>query len=311
MTRILLTGASGFVGPAIARRLAQAGHHVVAAGRRAPPGASAITGWIHVATQRADTDWSEALRGIEVVVHLAGHAHAERHSAAARQLIRSVNVEGSAALARQAADAGARRFVFMSSIKVHGEESGARPFTASDPPNPRDPYAEAKAEAERRIGEIARTAGMQHVTVRPSLILGPGPKANLARLIQLVRSGIPLPFASVRNARSLLSLDNLAELVEICVNHPGATEAPLLAADASAPSTPELIQWIAEGVNRRARLFACPTALLEIVARPLGLGSLMQRLTRSLVIDTSLTTALTGWNPNHTTRETLVQVLHA
>lgn len=310
MARILVTGATGFVGPEVARRLALVGHDVVAAGRRAPVDRSPIAAWIPVATQRADTDWSAALRGIEVVVHLAGHAHAESGSESARQEIRSVNVEGSAALARQAADAGVRRFIFMSSIKVYGEESGAEAFTADDPVNPQDPYAESKAEAELRIAEIGRASGMQHVTIRPPLLLGTGSKANLSRLIQLVRSGVPLPFASVRNARSLLSLSNLADLVAIAVTHSRAAEAPLLAADAGAPSTPELIQWIAAGLRRRVRMVRCPPSLLETVARPLGLGALIRKLTRSLALDTTLTTRLTGWEPRSTTQETLLRVVN-
>jgi UDP-glucose 4-epimerase len=303
MTRILITGASGFAGPTIAARLAAAGHVLVAAGRSQPPDSAAIRRYVPVPDQTAATDWSAALDGVEVVVHLAGHAHAESRSAAARRLIHSVNVEGTEALARQATARGVRRFIFMSSIKVHGEESPSdRPHRASDSPHPADPYGESKAEAEARLRRIAAETGLELVVIRPPLLIGPGSKANVARLIQLVRSGLPLPFASIRNRRSLLSLANLADLVAVCVNHPRATEQPLLAADAGAPSTPELIHWVADALHRPARLFPFPPALLEIAAAPLGLRGLVTRLTRSQALDYTMTTALTGWMPAVATR---------
>jgi hypothetical protein len=136
-------------------------------------------------------------------------------------------------------------------------------------------------------------------------VIGIRSKANLLRLEQLVRSGVPLPFASIRNSRSLLSLENLADLTAICVEHPRAIDAPLLAADADPPSTPELIRWIASALNRQARLFACPQAFLEAAARPLGLGGQMMRLTRSLAVDATATTTLTNWVPTRSTLDTL------
>jgi len=305
MPRILLTGASGFVGPTVAQRLTAAGHEVIAAGRRAPPPGTAIARYVPVPTQDAATNWRPALSGIDVVVHLAGHAHASSRSPAARRVIQAVNVEGTEKLARDAAAMGVRRFIFLSSIKVHGEDSGTQPFRPSDPLRPQDPYGESKAMAEARLRAIGSASGLEVAIIRPPLIIGARSKANLARLEQLVRSGLPLPFASIRNTRSLLSLDNLADLIAICVAHPRATEAPLLAADAAAPSTPELIRWIASALHRPARLFRCPPRVLETLARPLGLGSLMLRLTRSLAVDASTTTLLTGWVPARSTLDTL------
>jgi nucleoside-diphosphate-sugar epimerase len=305
MPSILLTGTSGFIGPPVARRLGAAGHELTAGGRTPPPAEAAVDRWIRIPTQDAETDWRAALSGTEVVVHLAGHAHASSRSPAARRLIQTVNVEGTERLAREAAAMGVRRFIFLSSIKVHGEESGPQPFRSRDTLRPEDPYGESKAMAEARLHKIGSTSSMQVVIIRPPLVIGARSKANLARLEQLVSSGLPLPFASIRNTRSLLSLDNLADLIAICVDHPRATEAPLLAADAAAPSTPELIRWIASALHRPARLFRCPPALLEAVARPLGLGDLMLRLTRSLAVDASTTTALTGWVPTRSTLDTL------
>jgi UDP-glucose 4-epimerase len=311
MTRILITGASGFAGPTITRRLAEAGHELVAAGRSRPPGDAGIRRHVEVPEQSAGTDWSAALEGIEVVVHLAGHAHAESRSEAARALIHSVNVEGTEALARQAAARGARRFIFMSSIKVHGEESGERPHLATDPPRPGDAYGASKAEAEARLKHIATDTALELVVIRPPLLIGPGSKANVARLIRLVRSGLPLPLASIRNRRSLLSLANLADLVQICIQHPCATELPLLAADADAPSTPELIRWVADALRRPARLFPFPPVLLELAATPVGLRGIVTRLTRSQALDYSTTTKLIGWTPKVTTRATLAGAIAA
>jgi nucleoside-diphosphate-sugar epimerase len=305
MSRILLTGTSGFIGPAVARRLGVTGHELTAAGRTPPPAEAAVDRWIRIPTQDAETDWRAALSGIEVVVHLAGHAHASSSSPAARRLIQAVNVEGTERLAREAAAMGVRRLIFLSSIKVHGEESGPQLFGSRDTLRPEDPYGESKAMAEARLRAVGSTSSMQVVIIRPPLVIGARSKANLARLEQLVRSGLPMPFASIRNTRSLLSLDNLADLIAICVEHPRATEAPLLAADAAAPSTPELIRWIASALHRPARLFRCSPDLLEAVARPLGLGDLMLRLTRSLAVDASTTTALTGWVPARSTLDTL------
>ena len=305
MCRVLLTGSSGFIGPTVARRLIESGHEVFAAGRTPPPADANLARWIRVADQHASTDWREALVDVEVVVHLAGHAHAASNTEESRRLIHSVNVDGTEQLGRCAAAARVRRFIFLSSIKVHGEETGAKPFSPGDLLRPADPYGDSKALAESCLKALATDSGMELVVIRPPLVIGSRSKANLARLEQLVRSALPLPFGSIHNTRSLLSIDNLADLIALCVEHPRATVAPLLAADADAPSTPQLIHWIANAMGRPARLFPCPPGVLEALARPLGLGKMMRRLTRSLAVDTSATTALTGWMPARTTLDTL------
>lgn len=305
MPRVLLTGTTGFIGPTVARRLREAGFEVVAGGRRRPSPEAGVARWVEVSTQDGATDWQPALAGIDVVVHLAGHAHASSRSVEAQRVIRSVNVEGTERLARCAATAHVRRFIFLSSIKAHGEQTTAEPFRANDTLRPGDPYGESKALAEARLRAVGADSGMEIVIIRPPLVVGTRSKANLARLEQLVRSGLPLPFASIRNTRSLVGVENLADLISLCIDHPRAADAPLLAADEGPPSTPQLIRWIARAMNRPARLFSCPPRLLEAMARPLGLGDLMLRLTRSLAVDTSATTALTGWLPKRSTVETL------
>lgn len=293
------------MGPAVARALLESGHTVHATGRRAPDHTIAFSSWSNVPDQTAASNWSSALNGIDVVVHLAGRAHVPGNSAEARAQIWTTNVEGTLRLAQQAAVAGVRRFVFLSSLKVHGDESGERPHVATDPMRPSDIYGQSKCEAERRLREVAAASRMQLVTIRPPLIVGPGGKANVARLMQLVGSGVPLPFSSVRNRRSILGLGNLADLVALSVTHSRAIEQPLLAQDAIAPSTPQLIEWAAEALQRSVRLFRCPPRLLEIGAAPFGLGPMMRRLTRSQELDASATTALIGWRPRLTTLQSL------
>jgi nucleoside-diphosphate-sugar epimerase len=238
-------------------------------------------------------------------VHLAGHTHAPSRNADAAAAIRVVNVEGTQALAAQAAAAGVRRFVYLSSLKVHGEESAARPHRATDALCPADLYGKSKAEAELRLREISAATGMELVIIRPPLLIGPESKGNLAKLVHLVRKGVLLPFASVRNQRSVLSLSNLAELIALSLAHPRATEQPLLAADAVAPSTPQLIRWVAEAVHRPARLFPFAPGLLELAAAAVGMEPAIRRLTRSQVLDATLTSELTGWSPRVSTLETL------
>jgi nucleoside-diphosphate-sugar epimerase len=170
---------------------------------------------------------------------------------------------------------------------------------------PDDIYGESKAEAEALLRHACSSGRMELVIVRPPLIVGPGSKANVARLIQLVRSGLPLPFASVSNRRSILSLANLSDLLVTCITHARATEQPLLAADAIAPSTPQLIRWVAEALQQPARLFRCSPRFLELAVTPFGLGPMMHRLTRSQELDSSATTALVGWRPRLTTLDSL------
>jgi nucleoside-diphosphate-sugar epimerase len=306
MSRILLTGPTGFIGPSVARALLAQGHAVYAAGRSEPDARISFANWSKVPHQTVATDWSAALRGMETVVHLAAIAHVPGHSVDAQAMIRAVNVHGTQALAQQAAAAGVRRFVFVSSIKVHGDQSGLRPHCAGDEPHPDDIYGASKAEAEALLRDTCASGHMELVIVRPPLVVGVGGKANVARLMRWVGSGMPLPFGSVRNRRSILGLDNLADLLVLAVEHPRAIEQPLLAADEIAASTPQLVRWMAQALRRPARLVRFPPRLLEIASAPFGLRETVQRLTRSQELDPSVTTSLIGWRPRLTTLESLV-----
>lgn len=299
MPSILVTGANGFVGRALCPALEHAGHRV-RRGVRRPRDAARDDAITPIGDIDASTDWSQALSGIDVVIHLAGRAHVMHETLAAdavRSAYFSTNADGTETLARSAAAAGARRIVFVSSIKVNGESTSGTPYRESDPPQPLDDYGRSKLEAERRLAAVARDTGIEHVIVRPPLVYGPGVKGNLARLIEIVERGIPLPFGAIDNRRSLIGLTNLVSVLRICAEHPAAAGKTFLLSDGRDVSTAELVHLIAAAMNRRARLVPVPASWLRAFARLTGSGALA-RLTGSLQIDSSLIRACTGWQPS-------------
>lgn len=272
MTRVFVTGATGFVGRALSADLLRNGFDMVPADLRRP-------------------GWEAGLQGCEAVLHLAGVAHA-RATAAVYQ---EVNVAATERLARAAARAGVRRLVFVSSIKVNGEATPPeRPFRADDAPAPLDDYGRSKWRAEQALAAVR---GLETVVVRPPLVYGPGVRANFLRLVQLVDTGLPLPFASIRNRRSLIYVGNLAALLRACASHPRAAGRTFLAADGTDLSTPELVRRIAAALGRKARLLPFPPALLP------------SKLAASLVVDAAATREALGWAPPHTVDEGLAQVV--
>ncbi len=297
---VLVTGAGGFIGRHVCALLALGGYRVRGTGRRSTP-AGGITGlkdWMPVGAVDANTDWSGVLEGMEVVVHLAGRAHV-MHDRADDPLAeyRRVNLAGTENLARQAARLGVKRFVFMSSVKVHGESTGvARGFTENDAPNPGDAYALSKWEAEQALRRVSDESEMEIVVLRPPLVYGPGVGANFLRLMRVVDLGWPLPFAWIRNSRSLIYVGNLADAVRACLESESAAGRTYLVKDMDV-STPELIRMMAGALNRRARLFGVPPALLRggawLVLRP----RMMQRLLDSLVIDDAHIRRELSWSP--------------
>jgi nucleoside-diphosphate-sugar epimerase len=211
---------------------------------------------------------------------------------------RRVNVLGTLNLARQAAAVGVKRFVFLSSVKVNGESThGSRRFTPDDEAAPEDAYGLSKWEAEQGLWEIASQTGMEIVVVRPPLVYGPGVKGNFARLLDLMRFGMPLPLAAVSNRRSFIGLDNLVDLLIRCVDHPGAPGQTLLVSDGQDLSTPELLSMIPNAMGRSAHLFFVPVPLLRLAGRALGYLNEVDRLVGSLQVDSSATIELLGWNP--------------
>ncbi|AIS17593.1 NAD-dependent dehydratase [Pseudomonas rhizosphaerae] len=297
---VLITGASGFVGAAVAARLVQLGCPTTrAAVRRAytqlPLG---VEGCV-VTTLAADTDWTSALAGIDSVVHAAARVHVMRESATdPLAAFRRVNVEGTLNLARQAAQAGVRRFVFISSIKVNGEvtEPG-RPFRADDEPAPQDDYGVSKLEAEVGLRALAEATGMEVVIIRPVLVYGPGVRANFQALLRLVNNGVPLPFGKTANRRSLVALDNLADLVCTCLEHPAAANQTFLVSDGEAVSTAGLVRAMATALGKKPRLLDVPLPWMSRVAQALGQGAVTQRLFDSLEVDIDKNRQLLGWQP--------------
>ncbi len=292
MARILVTGAGGFIGAALCAALAARGHAVVAGLRRAAA-APAAGETVVLGDISAATDWSAALRGVDTVIHLAQRAHAGPDPAALAAEPRAV-----AALARALAPAGGRRLLLVSSIKAMGEVTApGRPFRADDEPRPGDFYGRAKLAGERAAAEAVRGSGVELVVIRPPLVYGPGVRANFAALIRLAASGMPLPFAAIDNRRSLISRDNLVDLLAAVATHPAAAGGCWLARDVDDLSTPELIRALAAGLGRAPRLFAAPNRLFGAL-RPLpGIGPRVARLTLSLQVDDNATREKLGWRP--------------
>lgn len=299
LKNILLTGASGFVGQPVFKALNQQSA-IVRPVFRNQQQAQKVANAAVVPSLDAATDWTAALQRIEVVIHAAARAHVMRDEALDPLAeYRRVNVAGTLNLARQAAAAGVRRFVFVSSIKVNGESTQpGRPFTADDIPAPEDAYGISKAEAEAGLWEIARAAGMELVIVRPVLVYGPGVKGNLASMMRWVHRGLPLPLGAVTgNRRSLVALDNLVDLLAVCAVHPKAANQVFLASDGEDVSTAGLLQLMAMAAQRPARLLPVPMALLQWGARLLGKQAVAQRLLGSLQVDIQKNRDLLGWQP--------------
>lgn len=287
--RILITGATGFVGTALCRRMIHEGWQVRGAVRslsdqaRLPAGVAAVP----VGSIGPDTVWTHALSGVDIVVHLAARTHVT-HEVDVDPLnaYRRINVAATERLARAAAAAGVKRFIYLSSVKVNGE-GRAEPYTEQDRPAPEDPYGISKWEAEQALRRIAAETGMDVVILRPPLVYGPGVKANFLALINVVRRGIPLPFASVQNRRSLLYLGNLVDaIITVCIR-PGAAGQTYLVSDGVDVSTPELIRKIAGVFGRSARLFSFPSHCMRLAGRLLGKTSAVERLLGSLAVDCS------------------------
>jgi nucleoside-diphosphate-sugar epimerase len=303
--RVLVTGANGFVGTAAVRRLQQGSDFEVrCAVRYISPAVSsslATAETVVVGDIDGGTDWRATLEGVDVVVHTAARVHM-MHETEADPLaaFRRVNTEGSVNLARQAARAGVRRLVFISSVKVNGEATPpGQPFRPQDPAQrPDDPYGISKFEAEQGLREVAAATGLEVVVIRPVLVYGPGVRANFESMMKWVARGVPLPLGAIRaNRRSLMGLDNLADLIACCVTHPAAAGQVFFAADGEDVSTTELLTRVGAALGKLPLLLPVPPVLLQVGARLVGRGELAQRLCGSLQVDISTNAQLLGWRP--------------
>jgi UDP-glucose 4-epimerase len=297
---ITVTGANGFIGSQLLTALSAAGHRLTAIIRSnylewSPENCEVKT----INALDAEQDWQELLKGQDLVIHCAARVHVmQDHATDPLTEFRKVNVEGTLNLARQAVDAGVRRFIFLSSIKVNGEEtSPLSPFKPEDIPSPQDAYGISKMEAEKGLWEITSGTGMDLVVIRPVLVYGPGAKGNFRKMELWLEKGLPLPLGAVNNLRSMVSLENLIDFVLLCVEHPAAANEVFLISDGTDLSTTELLYAVARAMGRPARLFPVPERWLYWGAALLGKKAMARRLLGSLRVDITKNNELLGWKP--------------
>jgi UDP-4-keto-D-QuiNAc 4-reductase len=299
---VVVTGANGFIGQHLCRKLVESGRHVTACVREGADASVFSNLAPSLSLNRLPSlgfkaDLSQLFRNADVVLHLAGRAHVMQESAEEPLAeFRRVNVEGTETLASIAAQTGVKRFIYLSSIKVNGEATNGRAFRADDLPGYCDPYGQSKWEAEERLCQIAKPTAMEWVIVRPPLVYGPQVPGNFRALMRCAFRGIPLPVGSLHNSRSLVSVYNLCDLLSLLIDHPAAANSRFLVSDAEDVSTPELVRRIAAGIRRPPRIIPCPEWLLRATGRALGKEAVIQRLCSSLVLDKRETSKVLGWH---------------
>lgn len=331
--KFLITGANGFVGKQLCVELLRQGQSVRAVVRIANFPVENIEA-VAVSVIDGRTDWSNALRGVDVVIHLAARVHV-MHDNAADPLaeFRKVNLHGTANLAQQAARAGVKRLVYVSSVKVNGESTLSPPstrplvlsavegsgqakpsprgggeqaiFTEADIPSPHDPYAVSKLEAEQALHRVAQETGLEVVVIRPPLVYGPGVKGNFAQMLAVVALGIPLPLASVRNQRSLLYVGNLVDVLIVCATHLSAAGQTYLVSDGADISTPDLLRRLAVAMEVPPRLFPCQPSLLRLAGKLSGKSEQIERLLGSLQVDSDKIRRDLNWQPPYSLQQGL------
>lgn len=300
---LAVTGVSGFLGRALCKALLNKGLRVNGISRSPIISDSELPSgvqYLAIGGIGAQTDWSVVLSDVHCVIHCAARTHVMNETKAdSLASYRSVNLDGTLNLARQAAAAGVKRFIFISSIKVNGEQTLLRKsFTADDAPAPEDAYGISKWEAEQGLQKLSSETGMEVVIIRPPLVYGPGVKGNFASMISVVRKGIPLPFGAISNKRSLVGIDNLIDLIVTCIDHPDAANEIFLASDGRDLSTTELLQGLARSMDRSSRLIPIPGSILSLFALLIGKRVVAQRLLGSLQVDISKNREILGWEPS-------------
>ena len=293
---VLVTGANGFLGRTLCSSLITRGYHVRSAVRRHVSGDA---GEVAVGDIGPDTDWTDALVNACGVVHCAARTQVMNDKAFdTLDAFRRVNKEGTLNLARQAAAVGVKRFVFVSTVKVNGEATmPGHPFRADDVPAPQDSYGVSKHEAEVNLRQLALATSMEVVIVRPPLVYGPQVKGNFSTMFRVLARGLPLPFGDIHNSRSYVAIDNLVDLLLICLKHPAAAGQTFLVSDGEDLSTTELLLRTAQAMRKKAFLIPVPASMLKLALTLLGKSELAQRICGSLQVDISKTTALLNWKP--------------
>lgn len=307
-SKILVTGATGFVGRFLCKLLLNRGYNVSGALRSAKSPDLIVSGVepVLVAPLGAETTYKHSLDNIETLIHLAARVHV-MHETANEPLyeFRKTNTLGTINIARQAAAAGVKRFVFMSTIGVNGNHSDSKPYTENDAPNPHNPYSISKYEAELGLKIISAETGMEVVVIRAPLVYGPGNPGNFLSLLRFLSKGIPLPLASVNNKRSLIYVGNLVDALAVCAKHPAAAAKTYLVSDGEDVSTPELLRRTASALGVSARLFSAPLSLVRLAGALTGKRTTVNQLTGSLTVDSSIIRRELGWNPPYTLEQGL------
>lgn len=310
MPLALVTGGTGFIGAALLQALHAAGWRVRATARTVPERSALPVDWREVGDIGPDTAWDGLLDGVDCVVHLAARVHVLKETSKDPSTdFRRTNVMGTARLARACVKTGVKRFVYLSSVGVHGAKSPDRPLSESSPLVPHNDYSRSKLEAELVLTEIACGSSLEIVILRPPLVYGAGAPGNFARLVRLIRTGIPLPLAAIDNRRSLLYLGNLIDAIMLCMHHPAAVGQAFLLDDGIPVSTPQLIRALARAMNRPVCLLPVPAKVLEFGGALLGKRAALAQLTGSLCVDSSLIRAKLRWTPLYSFEAGLAQTV--
>ncbi|GAC1374954.1 MAG: NAD-dependent epimerase/dehydratase family protein [Aquirhabdus sp.] len=299
MTKVLVTGANGFVGRAVLNKLLEQDYEPIAAIRNIKALPDNVSKF-RINDLDGNTDWTNAFVGVNCVIHCAARVHVMNDKTSdPLEEFRKTNVAGTLNLARQAAAAGVRRFIFISSIKVNGERTELnKPYREEDIPVPVDPYGISKMETELALRTLAIETGIEIVIIRPPLIYGPGVRANFMSMMSFLRTGIPLPLGAIHNKRTLVGIDNLTDLIMICVSHPAAANQTFLAGDAEDVSTTELLRKTGKALESPARLLPLPEWFIKFGAKLIGKANVAQRLCGNLQVDISKARILLGWEPS-------------
>lgn len=293
--KVLVTGANGYIGQYLCRQLVNAKYEVTALTRQPFVVAGAAQ---YLSKTFSLADLTDALREQELVIHLAARAHQpEKRNAQTYAIYKAINVDKTIDLARSAIAAGVKRFIYLSSIKVNGEETFNTPFRATDNPNPQDFYGKTKWEAEQALIKICAEGGIELVIIRSPLVWGETVKGNLNSIVKLINYRIPLPFRNVRNRRDLVSLENLSSLILRCIDHPSASNKVFLVSDGVPRSTAEIIDLVSSQARFRPRLITCPLSILLACRYIPGLGNKINKLMGNLEIDISETCKTLEWQP--------------
>lgn len=297
MSRVLVTGATGFVGHTLCAILARSGYVVRAALRSHRSVPAGISEKVVIGDITRSTDWRAALRGVDEVFHVAARAHVLNDSKVSSDLYLETNAYGTDCFARASAQAGIRRFVYLSTVKVNGEDAAGGSYSAGDAPQPRDCYGVSKWLAEKNLMEIASRTGMEGVIVRSPIVYGPRVGANFLRLLHLVDREIPLPLGAVENRRSLVNIWNLCDLLVRVLEHPLAPGRTWMVSDGEDLSTLDLIRRLAAAMQRRVRIFPVPVGLLRLCGALTGRRAEISRLCNSLTVNITQTSTALGWSP--------------